>query len=139
MDDYLSKPVRIEEVSAVLATHLKPARPPQESGNLPAGSIDCRILIRSAVAESEELLPIDPQALLERCIGNLEFAESLLDELDSTGRRQVEEICRSSTQGRATETANAAHALKGATGILCAQNLPAGLRDRTGQSERTTL
>ena len=123
MDDYLSKPVRIEEVSAVLATYLKPAVP-QESGNSPAGSIDCQDSDQvSAVAESEELLPIDPQALLERCIGNLEFAESLLDELDSTGRRQVEEICRSSTQGRATETANAAHALKGATGILCAQEL----------------
>ena len=123
MDDYLSKPVRIEEVSAVLARYLKSAAPPEYERS-PAEIIDCRDAREgAATAESEGPLPIDPHALLERCVGNLEFAESLLDELNSTGSRQVEEIRHFSTQGKATETANAAHALKGATGILCAQEL----------------
>jgi PAS domain S-box-containing protein len=123
MDDYLSKPVRIEEVSAVLARYLKSATP-QALEEAPAEIIACQDASQaSPIVESEEPLPIDPQALLDRCIGNLEFAESLLDELDSTGSRQVEEIRQFSTQGKATETANAAHALKGATGILCAQEL----------------
>ncbi len=123
MDDYLSKPVLVEEVSAVLSRYLKPVAP-QASEESSAVSIDGQDAGQAlTIVELENRLPIDPQALLERCIGNLEFAESLLDELKSTGSRQVEEIRHFSTQGKATETANAAHALKGATGILCAQEL----------------
>lgn len=123
MDDYLSKPVRIEEVSSVLARYLQSVGP-QVPDNSPVEAVDRQgVTPMLTIDAPEEPLPIDPYALLERCIGNLDFAGSLLDELNSNGSRQVEEIRQFSTQGKVTETANAAHALKGATGILCARNL----------------
>ena len=65
--------------------------------------------------------PIDTRALLNRCMGSVEFMESLLSELESTGLHHVSEIERNFGLKEPTETANAAHALKGAAGILSAE------------------
>lgn len=67
--------------------------------------------------------PIDTRALLNRCMGNVEFMESLLSELESTGLHHVSEIERNFGLNEPTETANAAHALKGAAGILSAESV----------------
>lgn len=67
--------------------------------------------------------PIDCQALLQRCMGSVEFMESLLGELESTGLHHVEDIERHFSQNNPIETANAAHALKGAAGILSAESV----------------
>jgi len=91
-----------------------------------------------------EPTPIDAESLLARCFGNLEFAESLLSELESTGQERVEEIRRSATKRNADATADAAHALKGAAGILCAesvQELAAKIEQagRTSDTENTDI
>ena len=49
--------------------------------------------------------------------------ESLLSELETTGLHHVNEIERHFGQKDPTETANAAHALKGAAGILSAESV----------------
>ncbi|MEI8382262.1 MAG: response regulator [Planctomycetota bacterium] len=71
----------------------------------------------------ESTPPIDTRSLLNRCMGSVEFMESLLSELESTGLHHVNEIERHFGQKDPTETANAAHALKGAAGILSAESV----------------
>ena len=130
MDEYLSKPVRIEEVSSVLARYLES----KNSTSTEIASAESSVCSRTqgddigmptegSNEDASESLPIDPDTLVERCIGNLKFADSLLDEFEETGRSHVEELQQHSAQGTATETANVAHALKGAAGILCADKL----------------
>ena len=65
--------------------------------------------------------PIDADALLNRCMGSVEFMESLLSELESSGTGHVDDIDRGLQQNDARQTADAAHALKGAAGILSAE------------------
>lgn len=65
--------------------------------------------------------PIDTELLRERCLGDNEFMEMLLRELASTGPRRVAEISLCAEQRDCLETANAAHALKGAAAALGAQ------------------
>ncbi|WP_010585327.1 ammonium transporter [Schlesneria paludicola] len=62
--------------------------------------------------------PIDAAVLLERCLGDVEFMQSLLTELCATGPRRVAEIVACATRNDSLETANAAHALKGAAATL---------------------
>lgn len=65
--------------------------------------------------------PIQSQVLLERCLGDVTFMETLLNELASSGPARVAEISRQFELNNHLETANAAHALKGAAAILGAE------------------
>lgn len=66
---------------------------------------------------------IDIHGLFTRCQGNFKLAMMLLGSLESTGRRQAEDILRHSCQDNLTAAAEIAHSLKGAAGILCAEPL----------------
>lgn len=66
---------------------------------------------------------IDAQALLTRCLGNVSFAEMLLDELESIGLSRIDEIQQQAQRRNAAGVAEAAHALKGVAGILCAESV----------------
>jgi HPt (histidine-containing phosphotransfer) domain-containing protein len=58
-------------------------------------------------------------------MGNAEFAESLLAALESSGPGHIETITRHARAGVAKATGDAAHALKGAAGIIGAEPLRA--------------
>lgn len=116
MDDYLAKPVEKQQIISVLDRFLSNSqqRLPQTEATV------------ESVDQANDLsapAPIDAESLLARCFGNLEFAGSLLDELESTGMRRVEEIRTQAAQQNSSATADAAHALKGAAGILCAEGV----------------
>ncbi|MHC4877678.1 MAG: PAS domain S-box protein [Planctomycetota bacterium] len=114
MDEYLSKPFKVENVAAVLRAFVSSQS--DTASRLACSHAD------SSVAEPDASV-IDVDALIERCIGNVAFAESLLDELENTGQTQVDEI-QSSVRQKNVESATAgAHSLKGAAGILCANQL----------------
>jgi Amt family ammonium transporter len=69
--------------------------------------------------------PIDYDELMERCMGNAEFAASLLDELKTSGLGHMKELTQHIEAGAAQEAGATAHALKGAAGILGAKTLRA--------------
>lgn len=66
---------------------------------------------------------IDAQALLTRCMGDVSFACLLLDELETSGLTHLNKIRQQARQQNATGIAEAAHALKGAAGIMCAESV----------------
>jgi HPt (histidine-containing phosphotransfer) domain-containing protein len=72
---------------------------------------------------STALPPINRQKLIERCLGDLDLMESLLSELAITGPRRVAEIAECAERQDYLETANAAHALKGASALLEAKSI----------------
>ena len=111
MDDYLTKPL---EPNTLYATLKKTIGPRSEEHAVSAAPPQASTL---AVA------PIDAEGLLARCFGNLDFAWSLLEEFETSGSERVEAIRRSAAQQDAQAAAEAAHALKGAAGILCATSL----------------
>jgi Amt family ammonium transporter len=114
MDEYLSKPVQKDQIVNMFNRFLGDAEcPPTEA----------TIATNDEAERLPETAPIDAESLLSRCFENLEFAGSLLDELESTGLQRVEEIRRRIAGQDATGTADAAHALKGAAGILCAESV----------------
>ena len=65
--------------------------------------------------------PIDTAALFARCMGDVEFAVSPLDEMGRTGPDRVEQIARHTAAGNAVAAAEAAHLLKGTAGIIAAE------------------
>lgn len=67
--------------------------------------------------------PIDSATLVSNSIGNIAFANTLLDELESYGRKQVNSIEASLADERLEEAEESAHSLKGAAGIIGAQLL----------------
>lgn len=67
--------------------------------------------------------PIEAKVLLERCLGDVDFMQSLLAELCNTGPRRVAEIISCAGRNDSLETANAAHALKGAAATLGADSI----------------
>ena len=69
--------------------------------------------------------PIDRGALLARCMGNLEFAQSLLSDFEGDLPKRVDQIAQRIAQGDARATAESAHALKGAAGTITAEPLRA--------------
>lgn len=116
MDEYLSKPVQKNQIIIVLERLLSQKQS------------DAIVTTRADAELTGDLKPVPPSPthavlLLERCFGSLELAESLLDELVSTGRNRVEEIRIQAEARDAKAMALAAHSLKGATGILCASTL----------------
>lgn len=116
MDDYLSKPVQKDQIMHVLERLLSDK---QEKPN-------DNITLETEIINDTELVvpaPIDAESLLERCFGSLELADSLLDELESTGRDRVGVIRKRAEVRDSNGMALAAYSLKGATGILCAASL----------------
>jgi Amt family ammonium transporter len=114
MDEYLSKPVQKDQIVNMFNRFLGDAkRPPTEA----------TVATNDEAERVPENAPIDAKSLLSRCFEDLEFASSLLDELESTGLERVKEIGRRIAEQNATGTAEAAHALKGAAGILCAESV----------------
>lgn len=64
---------------------------------------------------------IDTDTLLAHCMGNLEFALTLLSEMAASAPKHVENIDRLLARGELRATSEAAHALKGAAAIVGAE------------------
>lgn len=116
MDEYLSKPVQKDQIIHMLDQFLSI----QQEQLMEANMIDAEI---NSVSDVATTAPIDAESLFKRCFKSLELANSLLDELESTGHERVEEIRQKAEARDADAIALAAHSLKGATGVLCASAL----------------
>ncbi|WP_417750134.1 response regulator [Rosistilla oblonga] len=111
MDDYLAKPFNPNQLTEIVEQWLPastPRNPPRAIAADPA---------------PEAPLPFVRQEFMERCMGDLGFAESLLESFQSDSLARVDEIVQHARQRNATAAGNAAHTLKGMAGILAAHPL----------------
>jgi Amt family ammonium transporter len=113
MDDYISKPFEQSELIRLIDRLLGGKQSVQAERPSAAGTPGHEV----------DAAPIDVAALFARCMGNMEFAASLLDEMQSSGADLVEGIARLVAAQDAAGAAEAAHALKGAAGIVAAEPL----------------
>ncbi len=68
--------------------------------------------------QAETCTAINTDVLFLNCMGSVSFALTLLDELEASGKVQVETIAKHAAEADCDATVEAAHSLKGAAGIL---------------------
>jgi HPt (histidine-containing phosphotransfer) domain-containing protein len=68
-------------------------------------------------------MPIAMDTFLTHCMGNLEFAQSLLSVFENDLPGYADQIVLKAREGNAKTLAEAAHALKGTAGIIAAEPL----------------
>ena len=90
------------------------------SGQCTASPVEATVGLRCGTTAP---LPVDTNILLAHCLGNVSFALTLLDELESSGNQQVDAIIRHAANGDPLAAAQVAHSLRGAAGILGAEPL----------------
>jgi HPt (histidine-containing phosphotransfer) domain-containing protein len=73
--------------------------------------------------ESDQVEILDYQALIERCLGNLELAGRLIDKLQSCLPQEIEGMEQALADQDSEQVARIAHRLKGATASVSAQGL----------------
>jgi Amt family ammonium transporter len=130
MDDYLSKPFQgkqlVEMIDRWLDKHA-PAGSLDSEVPTPPPAVDATVATdpQSAAAGDAWPLSFDFDGLWDRCMGNADFAMSLLEELRNNAPGQLADLARQIQSGASAEAAKTAHSLKGAAGILCAEPLRA--------------
>lgn len=67
--------------------------------------------------------PIDRDRLLERCLGNLDFALTLLGEFEKTSQSSLDAFAVALAEGDHVTISAKAHSLKGVAGVLSASTL----------------
>ncbi|MDV6030922.1 MAG: Hpt domain-containing protein [Phycisphaera sp. RhM] len=67
--------------------------------------------------------PFDTRSLMSRCLGNVEFAESLLDEFASGASEKIDQLRSHADSRNAIALTQTAHSLKGVASILCADSV----------------
>jgi CheY-like chemotaxis protein len=117
MDDYISKPFVPDALLTTIRLRLA-AKEGKPSGEL-------RAELGQIPSPEDSPPPIDHRVLLTRCMGNLEFALSLLSDFEQDLQRRVDLIAQDIHQGDALSTTESAHALKGAAGTVAAEPLRA--------------
>jgi signal transduction histidine kinase/CheY-like chemotaxis protein/HPt (histidine-containing phosphotransfer) domain-containing protein len=121
MDHYVSKPLDagrlMEAIQNLLATPNQKLAAPT-----PLVIEDIAAMIPSPDAR-EARPPMETDALLDRCMGNVNTVASILDEFEQQAVANLAEITRHLQKGDCQELARVAHTLKGAAAILTAEAL----------------
>ena len=131
MDDYLSKPFEPRSLCVIIQKYCRrvevsacnsgTTRESQGLSSTP--SMRSKPVHKSNRERSDLTLPIDAVTLFHRCLGDLNFIDSMLDELAATGPNRVAEILGQVQRNDCLEVANEAHALKGASANLGAETV----------------
>jgi HPt (histidine-containing phosphotransfer) domain-containing protein len=79
----------------------------------------------SAVASAEQKAPeiLDYDALIDRCLGNIDLVERLLNKLQTCIPQDIEKVEKAFALQDAGQVASIAHRLKGATANVAARGL----------------
>ena len=115
MDTYISKPFAPQDLLQVMG-HLLAAKERGPAGERPAEP-------QPTPAPSTSAPPIDGDAFLRRCMGDLDFAQKLLSEFEAMLADRVDQIARHAKEGNATAATESAHGLKSVAGTIAAQPL----------------
>ena len=132
MDDYLSKPIDLDQLMAVLLKWIKPATPPPDTATGPASAAVPRL--------PESLAGIDLEKGLHYSNNKPAFYLELLRNFTRTRRRADEEIRQALDRGDREGARRCAHSLKSICGIIgagslaeAAAQLESVLKDPQGQ------
>jgi HPt (histidine-containing phosphotransfer) domain-containing protein len=109
MDAYLGKPIRVEELDALLQRWIAPARraaPPAATEPAPAD------------AEVLDVEVLDVAGLLDRVEGDLAFVRELADGLRNDGPRWLADLRNAFASGDRTTLEQTAHAIRGSVSNL---------------------
>ena len=117
MDDHFHKPVSGRELLDAIGRFLGATDTAAEQGQEHEKT--------KRPGRSDAAAPIDTEALYGRCLGNVEFAESLLTDFARMGGERVGQILRSLEECDATGVADTAHSLKGTAAIVAAEDIRA--------------
>lgn len=125
MDHYLSKPFEPRALHDLIkkyhrVTQSVVAEVSPEAVAESSAAVTDAVVVEQSPAD-DAVSPINLDVLFDRCLGDMEFMQLLLDELAGTGPARVAEIVSCFEKKSCVETANAAHALKGAAAILGAE------------------
>ena len=102
MDDYLSKPLEVEKLKAVIERWTGGPSPKTDGGK----------------DSGPGSLPIDVEALLKRCMGKSELARRLITRFKEQMKSDMEEIERAIREDDAPSLATVAHRVKGVAANL---------------------
>jgi two-component system, sensor histidine kinase and response regulator len=116
MDDYIGKPFEPESLLRMIGRLF-----PNEQGQSSERSQE----LAAVEPTSRNPAPIDHDALVARCMGSLEFAESLLADFEGDLPAKIEQIDLRLREHDARAVTEPAHALKGAAGFMTAGQLQA--------------
>jgi len=115
MDAYLSKPFTPNKLLDVIGQLLAAKEGEPAAGQDPES--------QATPSQAAGQPPIDRDALLARCMGNLEFAQSLLSDFESDLPKCVDQITQNIQNGDIKAAIESAHSLKGAAGTITADPL----------------
>jgi HPt (histidine-containing phosphotransfer) domain-containing protein len=117
MDDYLTKPLVLEEVARVLREHLgEPRAVPASPADEPANASDGTLSAAPGEPPAAEAEPVlDSSELLKRCSGNSEFASKLLAKFRASAGNDAREMEQAFGEGKDQLLASLAHRMKGAS------------------------
>jgi signal transduction histidine kinase/DNA-binding response OmpR family regulator/HPt (histidine-containing phosphotransfer) domain-containing protein len=121
MDDYISKPFEplklLQKIGTLVSkvdfTDIKESSPPSESS----------IQMTNSPPDTGSAPPIDFDAFLQRCVGNTQAFEKILNRFKDGLPGDLETIIECAKDSEADELAAKAHSLKGAAANLSAQSL----------------
>lgn len=116
MDHYLSKPFEPQQLLQLITDLLS-----NNADTIGAQEANQRQSLQAA--EPADLLPVDRQDLLARCMGKLDFAQELLLDFEADLPSRVQEVSGRIEAGDAEGMGEVAHSLKGAAGIVAAQGV----------------
>lgn len=74
-------------------------------------------------AQTQQTEILDYNALVDRCLGNIELASRLVEKLQTCLPQEIESMEKALSQNDAAQLARIAHRLKGATASVSAQRL----------------
>ncbi len=117
MDDYVSKPLDPDRLIKAIQTLLATSN---RASSTDAPVDDLRATSRVACDETG---PMAIDALLERCMGNISAALSILDEFEHEAISDLAQIKQRIETGDCAGLAHVAHSLKGAAAVLSANPL----------------
>jgi len=136
MDDYVSKPLDPNRLMKAIEKWLGNSGPTSP----PRAAIESETVTAAPPTGCAESPPLGIDALLDRCMGNVETVRMILDEFEREAVADLAEIKRHVENGDCERMARVAHALKGSSGILSADAL-AGIAfelERTGRAGALT-
>jgi CheY-like chemotaxis protein/HPt (histidine-containing phosphotransfer) domain-containing protein len=125
MDEYISKPFASEALLAMIGRLLGVKEEPA-ADEPPADAPPAEPTLTTAQpAATTPDAPIDHRGLMARCLGNLEFAQSLLSVFAEDLPERMELIARQLREKDVAAVVESAHTLKGSAGMMSAESLRA--------------
>ena len=146
MNDYLTKPLDPDQLIDTITKHLlHPGQSPDPDPRNDAPDTSRAQPLAStpphpAATEDDDAapLPFNVERVLNRCMGNVQLLEKMLDKFQERSLRDLEDLARFVSEGNAAQAATLAHALKGAAANLSAERVKEVAADieAMGRSQR---